>query len=172
MKKFIIFVVISFIVGIGLGFLSKVPNSNVNNGPIFDAQAYVKISTEKLFENLGNPKYSESLTNTTTEGGEIQLKIYSYNLNNSYVEFIAHDGTIVKIKYFSNSKILFGDELENIFKLFNIETTNDNMTRTTDSKTDIKFSNVSSNVQDFEIHGIDVQNKTFDGVFIIYDNNY
>lgn len=137
---------------------------------ILDADTYANISTNELFDLLGEPKSSEEWNNETSKG-TFQMKIYSYDLEGMYSEFITYEDTVVKIHCFSTDEWEVKKNYKNIFKMFNV-TPSKNARKIADTGSTYKFSPVSDTIAKFEVFNFNSSKNTFDTVYITYDLNY
>lgn len=153
--KIISLIVIIILIGsLGFGVSQIIKNpekyqQGANVKTIFDASTYSFISKDELIKQLGNPK-------------EIYDDIYTYE----NMEFTVKNDVVTKFKYTPNEPIKY--EFKNdIFYMFGIKP-DQKMKKTFDNNLTYKFQSVTNNIWEVEIYGINEKEKTFDMVFISY----
>lgn len=170
--KWVLFIIIGCVIVL---VIQKSPKRNEapkeeENQIIFDANQYARISYDDLVNILGEPKSTQDW-NSITSGGEYPMTLYTYDLQDAYVEFVIYEDAVVKIQWFANSPVEIKDDLDNVFKMFNI-TVNDNAKKIADTGSTYKFSPVSDTVGEFDVFNFDSDAHTFDTVYITYNLNY
>lgn len=144
-------------------------NSNVDI--ILDASSFSKIKVEELTSKMGEADGIEDWNNKTQKG-EFQMKIYTYNKEGYYVEFITFEDSVVKLRCFANEPWKYeGENKDVIFSMFGV-TPGENAKKSVDTGVTYKFSPVSDKVAEFEIYNLDDKAKTFDTVYIAFNLNY
>lgn len=147
-----------------------------NNTPdevsvVMDCTKYNGMSTESLKSELGEPKRIEDWENETSKGA-FQMQIYSYDLDETYSEFIIYDNAVVKLRLFSNSQWqIEGSKFDNIFAMFGI-TPDKSARKIVDNGITYKFSPVSDDVEEIDFYNYDKNDRTFDTVYVTYDLAY
>lgn len=142
--------------------------ANSSNSVIFDASKYSKISVDELVEIFGEPKSVDDWNNETAKGTFL-MKIYDYETENEYLEFITHEDLVVKVYYFPNNALNLPKKKNELFKMFNIEPSG-SLKQTVDTGYTWKFSPVSDKVAKVEIY--DINEKEFGYAYFTYDLNY
>lgn len=138
---------------------------------VLDCSKFSRISTEELKQELGEPKSTEDWSSITANG-EYAMKLYIYDFEGFYGEFVAYENAVVKLHLFSDSKWkVEGKNSDNIFAMFGI-TPGENAKKTADTGTTVKFSPVSDKIAKVEFYGYDKESKTFDTVYVTYNLNY
>lgn len=117
---------------------------------IFDASKYSQVSSEQLVEALGEPR-------------KIIDDAYVYD----EMEFTVKNNVVIKFKYLPNSSVKYNFE-NDIFKMFGITPNKDTMRKTVDNNLTLKFEDVTDEVWEFEVYGINEKDKTFDIIYISY----
>ena len=154
-------VLVLFLGGLGFGISQMVQNpekyqSGVNVDVVFDASEYAYISTDSLIEKLGEPN-----------------DIYEYSKEDSYVyedgmiNFTIRNDTVTKFKYMPVEPISYKNQ-NDIFYMFGITPNKNTIKKTVDTNSTYKFQSVADGIWEFEIHGMNEKEKTFDMVFISY----
>ena len=144
-KEIIIFVLI--IIGGFTWFIlhfSKKPNI------IIDVNQYSYITKDELIQKLGEPI-------------KIIDEIYTYN----EMEFTIKKDVVVGFKYLPNNSIKYN--LQNdVFAMFGINYDKTKMKNTVANGSTYKFQDVSENIYEVEVYGLNKTEKTFDMIFIKY----
>lgn len=154
-------VLVLFLGGLGFGISQMVQNpEKYQEGGmvdvIFDASQYSYISKNDLIEKLGEPsdvyEYSEE-TSCVYENGMI--------------DFTIRKDTVTKLKYMPSEPMTYNSQ-NDIFYMFGITPDKKTIKKTVDNNTTYKFQSVANGIWEFEIHGMNEKEKTFDMIFISY----
>lgn len=152
-------ILLLFLGGIGFGISQMVQNPDQyqkggNVEVIFDASQYSYISKSDLIEKLGESKsvYDDS---------------YVYETEVGVLDFTVKQDTVTKFKYMPGEPISYENQ-DDIFYMFGITPNKNTIKKTVDTNSTYKFQSVANGVFEFEIHGMNEKDKTFDMVFIDY----
>lgn len=148
-------VLVLFLGGLGFGISQMVQNpekyqSGANVDIVFDATKYSYISKGDLIEKLGEPN-------------GIYEDIYSYD----EMEFTIKNDIVTKFKYIPNESVTYKSQ-DDIFYMFGITPDKKTIKKTVDNNITYKFQSVTDGIWEFEIHGMNEKENTFDMVFISY----
>ena len=167
-------ILLVFLGAVGFGVSRMVQNpekyqsTNQNDiEVVFDAPSFSRISTDALIQKMGEADSVEDYASKTSKGN-FAMKIYSYKQDNSSVEFIVCEDAVVRIHYFPNEPMTYKNETE-MFGMFGISPGN-NIKKTADTGTVLRFQSVSDKVGGFDAY--DINNKSFGYAYITYNWNY
>lgn len=170
-------VLVLFLGGIGFGVTQIMNDPDKYNGStnqskveaVFYAPSFSRISTDALIDKMGEAKAVEDYP-TTTSKGSYDMKIYSYEDDNASIEFIVCDDAVVRVHYFPNEAITFKSE-NDIMGIFGIKP-GQNIKKTADTGTVLKFQAVSDTVGGVDAYDINKKDNTFAYAYVTYNWNY
>lgn len=171
-------VAVVFIGAIGFGVSRMAQNpenyqqsSTSAGNQVIDASSFSRITVEELTSKMGDASSVEDWNNETSKG-TFPMKIYSYDKEGYYLEFITFEDTVVKLRCFADEPWKYeGKNKDVIFTMFGVVPGED-AKKSADTGVTYKFSPVSDKVAEFEIYNLDDKAKTFDTVYIGYNTNY
>ena len=153
--------ILLFIFACGMGFgiyqITQNPEKYQEGGNVeivFDASQYSYITKDELIEKLGEPT-------------GIYDTIYTY----AEMEFTVSNDVVTKFKYLPNEPVSYKNQ-DDIFYMFGVNPNKDNIKKVVDTNITYKFHSVSDDVYEFEVHGVNEDEKTFDIVFINFQESF
>ncbi|MDY6324880.1 MAG: hypothetical protein SPL99_07420 [Catonella sp.] len=152
---------------------------------IFDATKYAGMSPKQVKAELGEPERKDTW-NYEQSNGTYKMTDYDYYITADddaktklYLTFEFYNKKLARIQLFAddNGKISYTGDTYNIFKMFGIEKTNDDISWLTwvdgvqPSMRDMtqKVINVSDDIPCVYIYNLDYDSHTFDTVYFTYD---
>lgn len=148
-RKIIIFIVI-FIVFITIASVISELGKDVD--VIYDVTEYAYISKDELIQKIGEPL-------------KIDGDVYIYEEK----EFTIKNNIVTKFKYLPNESISYKRQ-NDIFRMFGITPNKNTIKKVVDNNSTYKFQNVTNKIWEFEIYGMNEKNKTFDIIFVSYQD--
>ena len=148
-RKIIIFIVI-FIVFITIASVVSELGKDVD--VIYDVTEYAFISKDELIQKIGEPL-------------KIDGDIYIYDEK----EFTIKNEIVTKFKYLPNNPVKYKTK-NTIFSMFGVNPNKKTIKKIVDNSITYKFQDVTDKIWEFEIYGVNEKDKTFDIIFVSYQD--